>query len=195
MVNLSTKLIRRLYYEEELSTLEIAAKLDITPWIVLKFMKKMNLPRRSFKQANTKRFEKKPITFLLKKNLSAREKELKIAGIMLYWEEGNKANHENGIDFANSEPRMIKLFLRFLRDICEVDEKRLRVYLYCYADQNIDEVKRYWRQITNIHFPQFTKPYIRKDFLAKKSGKMKHGLAHIRYSDKKLFLQIVNWVE
>ena len=195
MANLSKNLIKKLYYKDGLSTIEIAAELDVTPWIVLKFMKKMNLPRRSFKQANAKRFEKKPITFSLKKYLSAGEKELKTAGIMIYWAEGNKANPENGIDFANSEPKTIKLFLGFLRNICGIDEKRLRVYLYCYADQEVDTVKEYWQLITNIHPSQFTKPYIRKDFLLEKSGKMKYGLAHIRYSDKKLFFQIMDWIE
>lgn len=195
MANLSKNLIRHLYYKEGLSTIEIAAKLNVTPWVVLKFMKKNNLPRRSFKQANTKRFEKKPITFLLKKRLSRKEKELKIAGIMLYWAEGGKAIPENGVDLANSDPKMIKLFLRFLRDICGIDEKRLRVYLYCYADQDIDAIRKYWQQITDIHLSQFKKPYIRKDFLPQKSGRMKYGLVHIRYYDKKLLLQIEDWVE
>ncbi len=41
---------------------------------------------------------------------------------------------------------------------------------------------------------QFSQPYIRKDF--KKDGrKMKYGLVHIRYSDKKLLLEIENMVD
>jgi len=63
MADLSLNLIKQLYYKEGLSTIEIAKRLKVTPWKILKFMKKMNLPRRTFTEANIKRFEKKPTTF------------------------------------------------------------------------------------------------------------------------------------
>jgi len=198
MANLPLNLVKQLYYKEGLSTIEIAKKLKITPWIVQKFMVRNRLPRRTFSEANAERFRKQPITFLLKQNLSPKERELKIAGIMLYWAEGGKPNPESRtwtVDFANSNPQMVRLFLEFLRKICGVDESRLRVLLYCYADQNIETLKRYWNKITEIPVKQFTKPYIRKDFLLEKSGKMKYGLIHIRYNDKKLLLQIEDWIK
>ncbi|MBU1045954.1 hypothetical protein KJ616_02430 [Patescibacteria group bacterium] len=116
---------------------------------------------------------------------------------MLYWAEGAKPNAAKRswtVDLANSDPRMIMLFLRFLRTICRVDKKRLRVFLYCYANQNIDSLKQYWHNITHIPLSQFTKPYVRKDFIQEKTGKMPHGLIHIRYNDKKLILQISDWI-
>lgn len=198
MANLSKKLIRKFYYKEKLSTMEIAKRLKVTPWIIQKFMVRNNLSRRTFSEANAERFKRKPITFSLKENLSEKEKQLKIAGLMLYWAEGGKPNQENKsltVDFTNSNPLMIQLFLKFLREICEINESRLRVLLYCYVDQNIESLKRYWNNITGIPIKQFTKPYVRKDFLPEKKGKMKYGLVHIRYSDKKLLLQIGNWIE
>jgi len=198
MTNLSIDLIKKLYYKDELGTWEIANKLKVSSWKVWKFMVKMNLPRRTPKEANEKRFERQLGKFALKQNLSSREKELKTAGIMLYWTEGCRSNSERGawnVDFSNSNPQMIKLFLKFLREICGIKEKRLRVLLYCYADQNVEDLKEYWCKVTNIPMSQFTKPYIRKDFLPEKSGKMKYGLVHIRYADKKLLLQIEEWVK
>src|SRR3989344_2470075 len=168
MANLSPSLIKKLYYKEKLSTIEIGKKLRTTPWVVLKFMKRNDLPRRTFEEANEVAFARKPISYSLKQNLSKEEEKLRIAGIML--------------------------FLRFLRRICGVDEKRLRVLLYCYADQDLEILKNFWYKITGIDSKQFTKPYIRKDFLLEKSGKMKYGLVHIRYSDKKLLLQIESWI-
>jgi|SRR3989344_3453147 len=197
MANLSPSLIKKLYYKEKLSTIEIGKKLRTTPWVVLKFMKRNDLPRRTFEEANEVAFARKPISYSLKQNLSKEEEKLRIAGIMLYWAEGGKSNPKSGmwsVDFANSDPLMIKLFLRFLRRICGVDEKRLRVLLYCYADQDLEILKNFWYKITGIDSKQFTKPYIRKDFLLEKSGKMKYGLVHIRYSDKKLLLQIESWI-
>jgi len=52
MANLPLDLIRELYYKEGLSTTEIAKKLKVTPWMVIKFMKRMGLPRRTFSEAN-----------------------------------------------------------------------------------------------------------------------------------------------
>lgn len=198
MANLSLNLVKKLYYKEKLSTIEIGTRLKVTPWVVLKFMKRMNLPRRTFSEANAVVFKKKPITFSIKRNLSSAEKELKVAGLMLYWSEGSKSNQKLRmwtVDFTNSDPKMIKLFLLFLRRICRIDEKRLRVLLYCYANQDIEELKNFWYKITGINLKQFIKPYVRKDFLPEKRGKMKYGLVHIRYSDKKLLLQIENWIK
>ncbi|MDI6592069.1 MAG: hypothetical protein QME61_04040 [Patescibacteria group bacterium] len=198
MTNLSVELIKKLYYKEKLGTWEIANKLNVSPWKVWKFMVKKNLPRRTPEEANEKRFDRQLGKFSLKQNLSKKEKELKTAGIMLYWTEGCKRNlRKRGqrVDFANSNPQMIKLFLKFLRKICGVKEKRLRVLLYYYANQSLEDLKRYWHKITRISLKQFTKPYVRKDFLPEKSGKMEHGLIHIRYSDTKLFHQIENWIK
>ena len=198
MANLPIKLVKNLYYKKELSTIEIAKRLKVTPWIVQKFMIKNNLPRRTFEEANAIVFKRKKTTFLIKQKLSSREKELKIAGIMLYWTEGAKFNpltRATVVDFVNSNPQMIRLFLTFLRKICGIDEKRLRVLLYCYVNQDIEFLKKYWYKVTEIPLKQFTKPYIRRDFLLEKIGKMKYGLVHIRYCDKKLLIRIEDWID
>jgi len=196
MSALSKNLIKKLYHKRKLSAAEIAKKLDTTTWTVLGFMARNNIPRRTFREANKICFENKPLTFLLNKRLSAKDKKLKMAGVFLYWAEGAKANGKNcSVDFANSDPKMIKIFVRFLRKICGVDETRLRVFLYCYADQDIENIKNYWYNLTNIPKKQFTKPYVRNDFLPEKSGKMEYGLAHIRYADKKLLYQIDDWIK
>jgi hypothetical protein len=196
MVTLSKNLIEKLYRKERLSTIEVAKKLKTTTWTVLGFMARNNIPRRTFKEANKISFENKPLTFLLKSRLSAKDKKLKMAGVFLYWAEGAKASGKNcSVDFANSNSEMIRIFVRFLREICGVDKKRLRIFLYCYADQDIENIKDYWYKLTNIPKSQFSKPYVRSDFLPEKSGKMKYGLAHIRYADKKLLYQIDNWIK
>jgi len=165
-------------------------------------MRKHGLKRRLSVETNDLIYEKQKLSYRLKKNLTREEEKLKIAGLMLYWAEGAKSQKVLGtnrkrhmINLANSDPEMIKLFLKFLREICWVDENRLRVNLYCYANQNVDSLKRYWHNVTDIPLSQFIKPYIRKDFLPEKKDKMKYGLVHIVYSDKKLFLQIEDWIK
>ena len=195
MANLPINLIKKLYYKEGLSTIEIGKKIGISPWVVFKFMKRMDLPRRTFREANAKKFESKKPSFNLKNKLTIKDKKLKVAGSMLYWAEGGKSLGKYCVvDFANSEPEMVKIFLRFLRNICGIKEKKLRVQLYCYPNQDIEYLKKYWYKITNIPLKQFIKPYIRKDF-RKGNNRMKYGLVHIRYCDKKLLYQIEDWIK
>jgi len=199
MVTLSKKLIEKLYHKEKLSSSKIAERLKTTAWTVIGFMVRNNIQRRTFKEANRICFENKPLTFSIKKKLSAGEKELKLAGILIYWAEGAKFKGMDGapctVDLANSDPRMISLFLRFLREICGIDEKRLGVQLYCYANQDIESLKNFWYKRTKIPLNKFIKPYVRKDFLPEKIGKMKYGLVHIRYTDKKLLRLIDEWIK
>ncbi|MDD2731614.1 MAG: hypothetical protein PHI53_00230 [Candidatus Pacebacteria bacterium] len=188
--------IKDFYYRKGYSVKEVADLLGYSPKSIYRFMDRNDLKRRSSRDTNNLIFIRKKPSFTIKNDLKLEEEKLKLAGVMLYWAEGAKDLKErdwNTVDFANSDPEMIKIFLKFLRDICGVYEKRLRVQLYCYVDQDINFLKNHWKTTTGISLEQFNRPYIRKDFLPEKKGKMKFGVVHIRYSDKKLFLQIKDW--
>lgn len=170
---------------------EIARHLAISLDAVVYFMRKHKLSRRSFSEINRLRFESKKPSFKVRKLSNERLRELRAIGVMLYWGEGSKGNDLSRygvVDFANSDPYMIELFLVFLRKIYIINENKLRVLLYCYSDQNIESLINFWSKLTKISKGQFTKPYVRKDF-RKDGRKMKYGLVHIRYGDKKLLLE------
>lgn len=65
----------------------------------------------------------------------------------------------------------------------------------CYSNQKPNKLIDFWSKITRIPKSQFIKPYVREDFRPDKEDKMKHGMVHIRYSDKKLLLQLMEWIE
>jgi predicted DNA-binding protein YlxM (UPF0122 family) len=137
-------IVENWYYKKQMPMIEIAKKLDVSIDAVVFFMRKNNLKRRSFSDIQKLRFEKSIPSFKRKKLSSKYLEELAVAGSMLYWAEGSKGNElriPSTVDLANSDPKMIKLFLRFLRTIYGVDEKKLRIYLYCYADQNINQLE------------------------------------------------------
>jgi len=182
-------------YESGLSAREIAADLNVSLDSIYYFFRKNNIKRRSAKENNQLQFQRKTPTFQVKKNLNESEKILKTAGIMLYWAEGSKWQNEKIVDFTNSDIKMVKMFLMFLRRICQIDEKKLRAYLYCYSNQDVDDLIKYWSGVTNIPIQQFTKPYIRKDYKSEKKGKMKFGMIHVRYGDKKLLILIKDWIK
>jgi hypothetical protein len=187
--------VKKLYYEEQLSVQDVANKLNVSIDAVFYCMRKNGLKRRKRHESNSINFERSTLSFKIRKLNTEKLRTLKVIGIMLYWGEGGKSDKAMTVDFANSDKNMITLFLRFLREICGVDEKRLRVLPYFYANQEIEENINFWNQITGIDKSQFTKPYIRKDFDINKKHKMPHGLIHIRYADKRLLKLLKNWIE
>lgn len=185
--------IRKYYYQEGLSVLETATKLGKTSRQLFRFMRKHNLPRRTFSQTMRIKFYRSPLSYNKKGNLTTHELKLWQAALMLYWAEGYKATPT--IDFANSDPKMVAIFLKCLREIYQVSEARIRILLYCYSNQNVIGLIRFWSSLLKLPISQFSKPFIRYDFSLQKANKMAHGLVHIRYSDRRLFEQIMAEVD
>lgn len=185
-------LVKKLYYKDKISAVEIAERFSVGVDAVYYFMRYNKLPRRNLSEQNAVRFNRKKPSFVVKKVLSQKEKELRAIGVALYWAEGFQTDYADIVDFANSKPEMILIFLAFLRKVCGIRESKLRVYLYCYSNQNVKKLIKFWSRETKIPSKQFTKPYVRNDFDIKKLGKMPYGLIHIRYGDKKL-LGLIKW--
>lgn len=189
------ELIKKLYYKDLLPMKMVAEHLKVSLEAVVYFMRKNNLKRRTLKEDSVVRFAKKPYSFKIKKVLNEREKILKIIGVTLYWGEGYKTEKSGGIDLANSDVGMVLVFISFLREVCGVDESRLRVLLYCHKNQNQKKLINFWSKKTKIPRKQFTKPYVRKDLNYDSIRTMPYGLVHIRYADKKLLALIKKWIE
>lgn len=182
--------VKHLYQEKGLSAQDVADELDKTVWQVYRFMKKHRISRRKASQTLKIKFNRSPLSFKRKVNLTTKEQQLHLAGLMLYWAEGAKTGGDK-IDFANSDQHMAVIFLKMLRQIYQPDEKRLRALLYCYSNQDPKKLIGFWSNLLNIPTDQFLKPYVRKVFNRSKKHKMPHGLVHIRYNDKRLFQQIM----
>lgn len=183
--------IHALYHIKGYNVEESAEKMGVSMWSLYDFMRKNGIPRRSASEANYLVHRDKP-QFSLTQNLGIAQQTLKIAGIMLYWAEGTLKG--NTVDLANSDPRMIRLFLKFLREICGVDERRLRIYLYAHSYADVGRLKSYWHAITQVPLCQFTKPYVRKGSQKLSTRKMLYGLIHVRYNDTRLLHTIEQWI-
>ncbi|MBI3614963.1 MAG: hypothetical protein HY211_00415 [Candidatus Omnitrophica bacterium] len=185
--------LRKRYWQEQRSIPEISKISKINKHVLYELMRKHGISRRTRSESNYLVYRDKP-AFILRKELSQAQRRLKTAGLMLYWGEGAKQHHT--VDLANTDPKVILVFLRFLREICGVSESRLRAFLYIYEGQNVDHIRRYWSELTRIPESQFFKPYISRF----RSGRVRqkvlpNGVFHIRYSDKRLLQQILSWIE
>lgn len=124
-------------------------------------------------------------------------KELKLMGIALYWAEGYKGQACKGVEFTNTDAAMIKLMMRWFREICNVRESQFRIRLQVHSIKNIDKVKNYWSEISGIPLSQFTKPYIKISPTSKrKVGNLTpYGTCSIRVSDIRLITKIRGWIK
>ena len=175
-------------YARNFSASEISSRLDLSLNQIYDCLIRHGVPRRKPWQQNKIRFQKTPLSFNFKKKLSSWDSELLAAAVMLYLGEGAKTG--TTVDFANSNVGSLKVFINFLRKVCKIDENRLRLYLYCFSNQDKNKLIRFWSKVLKVKKNCFTKPYIRT-FKTESLRIMDYGVLHIRYSDKRLLEKIL----
>lgn len=92
------------------------------------------------------------------------KRELWLMGIMLYWAEGSKEKEwhpGSGVKFANSDPLMLKLFLKWLKETCSVDENEINFEIFIHENhkERIAVVRKFWAETLNIPVGKFKKVY------------------------------------
>lgn len=198
---------------------EIARKLDVSPASVHKWCQDIRLTPLQRRQLDQKVLNalQKGRKKTAKHQRAKRLKEIKtlrtegitevgrllkreffLTGVALYWAEGFKKDSRLG--FANSDPNMVKFFLKWLVKNCGVPEKdiRLRVGLNISHKNRTKEVEKYWSELTEIPLNQFQKPFFQK-FTWKKEFKKPEeyfGVLRIRANkQRRLFRRIHGWIE
>lgn len=78
--------------------------------------------------------------------------ELSLA--LLYLGEGFKNNTRTGM--GNSDPLLLKFFLSIMTGIYNIDINKIGFELHLRADQNPDELKKYWSKELNAPINRFT---------------------------------------
>src|SRR3989344_251880 len=92
---------------------------------------------------------------------SITRRELLIAGIALYWAEGFKNKHEHRLGFCNSDPEMIRFYLKWLKEILGVKNSDVVIRLtinQSYRDKT-EDIENYWLKVTRMKKEQFTKAF------------------------------------
>lgn len=90
-----------------------------------------------------------------------------VMGVMLYWAEGSKdKDYKPGhpVSFSNSDSLMIKVFLNFLKSSLKVPDSKIITDIYIHENNKyrLDEVRKYWVQVTGFSISKFSKIYFKK---------------------------------
>lgn len=125
-----------------------------------------------------------------------------LTGISLYWAEGYKKGASGSkwksIDFANSDPEMIKVIMKFFRKFLGIKDSKIKIQLIAHQNININKAAIFWSNLTNIPKEQFIKTYVgvSKSSKGKRNpNSLTHGTVHIRINDVKLFFRIIGWID
>ncbi len=86
------------------------------------------------------------------------KRDLFISGLSLYWAEGYKKGNDE-LGFTNSDPRIIKVFIKWLEEIYKIpiDNLIFRLSINNIHYDREKEVIRFWSDICGVKAEQFTK--------------------------------------
>jgi hypothetical protein len=130
---------------------------------------------------------------------SLTERELRIAGAIAYWCEGTKSKpyrRAERVIFMNSDPGLIRLFLRFL-DAAGVPRDDLVFTVSIHESADVQAAHRFWREVTGAKPEQFSKPAIKRHnprTTRKNVGDTYHGCLAVRVRrSARLYRRIEGW--
>jgi hypothetical protein len=130
------------------------------------------------------------------------QRDILLLGIGLYLGEGTKSGEVVGL--VNSDPSIIKLFIKWFKLVCGLKTKNFKPYLHLYPDNNIEKSYQYWQSITKIPRNQFGKTTIdRRTNKSKiRKGKLPYGTMHLHIKSlnnkehgRRLFRRIQGWID
>lgn len=104
--------------------------------------------QRKGAEANVIKHRNKRIQYQEEGRIKAREGDpLHLAGCMLYWGEGKKSR--DAVRFSNSDPDMIKVYMKFIRESLQIQENKIRISLNFYLNNGLsqEKIEEYWLKL------------------------------------------------
>lgn len=81
-----------------------------------------------------------------------------IAGLMLYWAEGNK---KVSCAITNPDERVIAFMVKWFQDYYSIPSEQIGLHLH--SGQNEEKMKQYWSFITGVPKKNFIKSFIKPE--------------------------------
>jgi transcriptional regulator with XRE-family HTH domain len=127
------------------------------------------------------------------------DREILIAGAVAYWCEGAKNKpyrRDDRVIFMNSDPALIKFFLRFL-EAAGTEREDLIYSVQIHETADVEAAQRFWLDITRADPAQFRRPTLKRHnpkTLRKNTGSDYHGCLRIDVRrSSALYRKIEGW--
>lgn len=122
-----------------------------------------------------------------------KQNPLLLAGLMLYWGEGDSKIENGKVRLSNIDPVMIRLFVSFLYSICKIPREKIKIFIILYPDLDEQICKKYWNRISKIPLSQFEKvQFIQGRHPTKR---LSHGICSVGVSSRELKEKIFVWLK
>ena len=116
-----------------------------------------------------------------------------IAGLMLYWGEGDKKVENSNVRLSNSELGMVRIFHLFLTKVMDIPSEKIRFNLLLYPDLADMPLRRLWSVATGIPLSQFRKSvYIQGRHPTRR---LSYGVGNIRVGGRKYKEKLLEWIK
>lgn len=201
-------------YSEILKRVPVA-KSTLSLWlrgVNLSKKQKQKLTRKKLKAAHRGGKVKKNKRIALTKKIKKQardeiggfnKRDLWLVGIALYWAEGSKQKENNpsqGLVFSNSDPLMLKVFLKWLLSCLKIKKNDIKFEIYLNKNflMNLHSIKRFWSGETGFPIERFSKIYFKKNKInnKKKFNLNYFGLIRIKVKNStNLNRRISGWIE
>lgn len=133
------------------------------------------------------------------------KRELLLIGSALYWAEGyKKPVIKNGrprtfhnVSLTNSDPELIAIFLRFLKEVCGVPEEKIIISIRTFEHQDKTYILDFWQKNSKIPYSNFRKVLqtVSISSQRKKSyNSLPYGVAQVSVSSTPLFHKIMGFI-
>ena len=129
------------------------------------------------------------------------DRELLLIGAALYWGEGYKRHsakkYGEYVSFCNSDQYMIKVFLRFTREILKVSEEKIRPIIQIHPNVSKEKAVSFWSKIINIPQDKFHITYqVSKASQGKRpKNSLPFGTLNLRVHSRQKFHEIMGLIE
>ena len=144
-------------------------------------VRRFEVQRKQYRDEAVSEFQK------LKKN------PLFIAGLMLYWGEGEKQPKSSQVRLGNSDPALVKTFYVFLKDCLKIEESKIHFWLLLYPDLIEGVQKKFWSMSLGMPLGSFKKSIFIKG--KHPSRRMAYGVGTVYVSSRALKERMLKWIE
>ena len=128
---------------------------------------------------------KRELPYLLKNRLF-------LIGLSLYWAEGSKKSRES-IQFSNSDPQLIKIMMRWFKEVCKISEEKIRIHIYIHKVYRNENCEKFWSNVTGVPILKFGKTTYKPTPHKIKKNLDYKGVCRIDTNNVNLFRKIMEW--
>jgi transposase-like protein len=123
---------------------------------------------------------------------------LHLAGCMLYWAEGSR--ERNAVIFTNSDPEMVRIFVRFMRECFAVPDEKFRITCNLFADhfERQRAIEDFWLDVTALPRRRLNTSIVNvysKHSKKKRRNKLPHGTCRAVVCDTQILQSIYGAIQ